>query len=226
MEWSVDPRNPAEVFACAGLAHLAWREDRAARAGFARVGDGWRFRAPDLSAAFGRLAGAAPGETAEGLRLGGIELDWWREWGLNPGLKLWAGRQRALTVHRSLAEAAGAGDPADWPAFAAPAGGRLNLDLAGSWNALELGWSPNEHTNIRVRCRPWTELLASIGLQAFPVRGGAAEGFLYGLWRPAPLPAALAAFAGRGRQEDRLARYRTRVGWAGSNKLLRLAAPA
>ena len=50
MEWSIDATNFAEVLACAGLAHLAWRRDRHARTGFS-AGDGGavRFVAPELA---------------------------------------------------------------------------------------------------------------------------------------------------------------------------------
>ena len=49
MEWRIDPENPAEVLACAGLAHLAWRSDRHARTGFVFDDDGEvRFEAPQL----------------------------------------------------------------------------------------------------------------------------------------------------------------------------------
>ena len=39
VEWTVDARNPGEVLACAGLAHLAWREAPGAETGFVRAGD-------------------------------------------------------------------------------------------------------------------------------------------------------------------------------------------
>ncbi len=97
MEWHIDPRNPGEVFACAGLAHLAWRANRRLKTGF-ESNDRFRFVTPDLSAALDRLAEASLEETEDRLRFAGVELDWWRDWGLNPGLKNWAGQQSALTV--------------------------------------------------------------------------------------------------------------------------------
>ena len=72
--------------------------------------------------------------------------------------------------------------PTGWLTCAAPAAGRLYLDPAGTWDALSLGWSLKEHHTIRMSCRPWIELLASIGLQAFPVPGHRARGgFHYNL---------------------------------------------
>ena len=50
--WPIDPRCPAEVLACAGIAHLAWREDRSARTGFVSDTEGGvRFVAPEVSCA-------------------------------------------------------------------------------------------------------------------------------------------------------------------------------
>ena len=173
MRWRIDATNPAEVLACAGLAHLAWRADRNARTGFvAGDGGGVRFTGPELA----ELSGPLELERVEGdgVRLGGVELDWWLPWGLNPGLKTWSGRQTGWTVHRSLRQAAGRSLPGAWLTFEAPANdrlkGRLGLDPASNWTALELGWSANEHSSVHVCCRPWVELLASVGLQAFAVR--------------------------------------------------------
>ena len=46
--WPVDPGNPGEVLACAGLAHLAWRADAQIPSGFVRGrGGGLRFVVPD-----------------------------------------------------------------------------------------------------------------------------------------------------------------------------------
>ena len=225
MEWPVDPRNPGEVLACAGLAHLAWRSDPDSRTGF-EPGDPCRFVAPDLAASFDGLTGASPEETEDGLRLAGIDLDWWREWGLNPGLKTWAGQQTALTVHRNLFRAASGSGPADWLDREAPAAGRLNVDTAGSWNALDMGWSLNEHAHVEMLCRPWLELLASVGLQAFPVRGNKSErGMEYGLWRSAPFPVAVAAFGGRRASVRAMDRYRAPTRKSGSNTILGVASP-
>lgn len=227
MEWIIDPRNPGEVFACAGLAHLAWREDRTAETGFDRDGRRCRFVAPDLSAPFDRLAEASLDETEDSLRFAGIELDWWREWGLNPGLKNWAGQQSALTVHGNLARAAEGSNPCDWLDRAVPATGRLNLDTLGTWNALNMGWSLNEHDEIKMLCRPWVELLASIGLQAFPVRGRRSEGgFEYNPWRSAPLSSAVAAFGGHGSGIYSMRGYVSNTAKSGSNTMLCAATPS
>ena len=141
MEWHIDPRNPGEVFACAGFAHLAWRADPKQKTGF-ESNDRFRFVTSDLSAVLDRLAEASLEETEDGLRFAGVELDWWREWGLNPGLKNWAGQQSALTVHESLLRAAEGSRPADWLTHAAPTTrptqSRHRRDLERSAYGLEL----------------------------------------------------------------------------------------
>lgn len=226
MEWCIDPRNPGEVFACAGLAHLAWRANPESKTGF-DPNDRVRFVAPELSSLFDSLAAASLEETEDGLRFADIELDWWREWGLNSGLKNWAGQQSALTVHRSLRAAAEGSRASDWLAHAARATGRLNFDTMGTWNALNMGWSLNEHRETTMLIRPWVELLASIGLQAFPVEGERSRsGFKYSLWRPASLPSAAAAFGGHGPAVYSTNRYRSLTAKSGSNTMLCLAAPA
>lgn len=227
-EWRIDPRNPGEVLACAGVAHLAWRADREAETGFAMDRDARvRFVAPDLPVLRGgpgEMSLKAETDTSQGLRLGGIGLDWWSPWGLNPSLRNWAGNQSAWTVHRSLRRAAGDSSPSEWLTFSAPARGRLYLDPAGTWNSLGLGWSVNEHPELRMGCRPWVELLASIGLQAFPVASDRARAeFAYSLWRPAPLPLAVAAFGGPWSRAYALERYRVATGRTGPNTILRRA---
>ena len=198
MKWNIDPRNPGEVFACAGLAHLAWRANPEAKTGF-ELNERACFIAPDFLASLDLLGDASLEETESGLRFADIELDWWQEWGLNPRLKNWAGQQSALTVHTSLLCAAEGSSPSDWLAHTTPTTGRLNLDTRGTWNALNMGWSLNEHREAEMLCRPWVEFLASLGLQAFPVEGHRSEGgFKFSLWRLTSLPSAIAAFGGHG----------------------------
>ena len=225
MKWPVDPRNPGEVFACAGLAHLVWRTNPEWQTGFV-FEDRCHFIAPDLSTPFCELAGASLEKTKDGLRIADVALDWWREWGLNPELKTWAGQQSAWSVHNNLLCAAEGSEPDDWLIVTAPTSGRLNVDALGSWNALSMGWSPNEHGHVKMLCRPWLELLASIGLQVFPVRGRKSEaGFVYNLWRPASLSGAVAAFGSRKPTVYSLQQFRTATGKSGSNTMLTTAHP-
>ena len=222
MEWRIDPTNAAEVLACAGLAHLAWRADATARTGFVERSRGVRFTAPEVA----ELSRPLELEAMEGdaVRLGGLELDWWRPWGLNPGLKTWSGRQTAWTVHRSLGEAAGRAPPGEWLTFTAPARGRLGLDPRGTWDTRRLGFSLNEHPDFRMCCRPFVELLASAGLQAFPLRRSR-NGYRYRLWRPAALPAAVAAFGGRGDCVHSVGGYQGKTDRNGRNTVFQRARP-
>ena len=226
MQWRIDPTNPAEVLACAGLAHLAWRADTTARTGFVASSGGVRFTAPEVA----ELSRPLELEAMDGdaVRLWGLVLDWWRPWGLNPRLKTWSGQQTAWTVHRSLGEAAGQSAPGEWLTFEAPANdrrkARLGLDPVSNWTTLELGWSPNEHSSIHVCCRPFVELLASVGLQAFALRRSG-NGYRYRLWRPAALPAAVAAFGGRGDCVHSLGGYQGRTNRNGRNTVFRKARP-
>ena len=222
MEWRIDPTNPAEVLACGGAAHLVWRADGAASTGFVARSDGVWFTAPEVAA----LSRPLELEAMEGdaLRLGGVVLDWWRPWGLNPRLKTWSGRQTAWTVHRSLAEAAGRSAPGEWLSFTAPARGRLGLDPSGTWDTQRLGFSLNEHPELKMCCRPLVELLASTGLQAFPLPRSSG-GYRYRLWRPAALPAAVAAFGGRGDFVHSLCGFEAKTNRNGRNRLFRRARP-
>ena len=226
--WPVDPTNPGEVLACAGLAHLAWRAQPNAATGFVRARDGGvRFVAPDaVPAPHG--ARAWPLERIEGppherLRFAGVTLDWWCPWGLNPWLKTWAGPQSAWTVHHNLHRALGHVPASEWRRHRAPvAGGRLGVDPDGTWDALELGFSLAPHRAMRFEARPWVELLASVGLQAVGVartRGG----LRYRLWRVAPLSLARAAFAGAAPDIETLGTYRATTAKSGANTVLRRA---
>ena len=233
--WPVDPCNPGEVLACAGLAHLGARADAGALSGFVRARDGTvRFVGPDArhvlpaAVALERIAGPPH----ERLRVAGVVLDWWCPWGLNPAVKLWSGRQSAWTVHRTLVDALGCWGASDWRALTAPvSGGRLGLDPESAWRALALGWSfdlqATYHRALRLRCRPLVELLASIGLAAFPLAGHRRRGGLrYRLWRPAPLAVAVAAFADRSSSVHALGRYHVPTLSSGRNTQLGRASPS
>ena len=230
--WPVDPGNPGEVLACAGLAHLAWRADAQISTGFVRArGGGLRFVVPDAMP-LPEGAGAWPLEPVEGppherLRFAGVALDWWCPWGLNPGMRSWAGAQSAWTVHRNLHRALGRSSPLEWHVHSAPAaGGRLYLDPRSSWDTLELGFSLNAHRPLRMHVRPWVELLASVGLQAFPVPGHRARGgFRYRLWRTAPLTVARAAFSSPAPTVETLGAWHVRAAKSGANTVLRQAQP-
>ena len=226
--WPVDPANPGEVLACAGIAHLAWRARAQAPTGFVRARDGGvRFAAPDavplLDEARAWALERIEPPPHERLRLAGVTLDWWCPWGLNPSVKTWAGPQSAWTVHGNLHRALASSHPREWLGHRAPVdGGRLGLDPASAWDALELGFSLSAHRSMRVTARPRVELLASVGLQAFGL-ARARGGFRYHLWRVSPLPVARAAFAGAAPDFETLAAYRVATAKSGANTVLRRA---
>ena len=220
----VDPANPGEVLACAGLARLAARIGPEAASGFVRHSDRWHFEIPfDLHLL--RRIDTSPLTVADDqLQVDGLRLDWWQEgWGLNPEFKFWAGQQTPQSVLNHLLRASRNADPRDWQVHLAPTSGRLGVDPLGAWDSLELGWSINEHKDFRQLCRPCVEWLAFIALQCFPVRGDRHHGFRYHLWRPARLELAVLAFAGSGRHA--LHGYRAETDKSGSNTYLKTATP-
>ena len=89
--------------------------------------------------------------------------------------------------------------------------GRFGFDPGPAWNALDVGFSPNEQ-GIEVESSPATELLAAVGLQRFrPVMSDNHDRFDYFTWHsPYPPPVAAAAMAGAIR-DCRTFRYRTSV---------------
>lgn len=221
--FSIDPCNPGEVLACAGLAALVARTEPGATTRFKRSGRGWVFELAFPEQKIASLSDLEAGDD-DSLLLGDIRLDWWqRGYGLNQPFKFWAGQQTAKSVVTNLLTAARDGHPRDWLDFQAPTTGRLGVDPQGSWSALELGWSPNEHKDIQYLCRPFVELLAFVGLQHFPVQGQRDTGFRYSLWPDVPLQLAVLAFAGSSIHS--LGCWQTQIGSAGSNKILKTALP-
>lgn len=73
-------------------------------------------------------------------------------------------------------------------------GGRFGFDPAPAWNALDVGFSPNEQ-NMQVESSPAVELLAAVGLQRYrPRMGDDRDSFTYATWG-APLPPSVASAA-------------------------------
>ena len=75
--------------------------------------------------------------------------------------------------------------------------GRFGFDPGPAWNALDVGFSPNEQ-GISVESSPAVELLAAVGVQRFRPRMGESRDFFdYSTWG-IPLPPAVAAAAAAG----------------------------
>lgn len=215
---AISPANPGEVLACCGIAVLAARHQPEAITGFVRDGARTLFRTPDVD-----LHVIAESDHSESsiLGLGDVDLDWWQPWGMNPEMKIWAGNMTAPKIVQNLLHALRPPSNAGWLDREEPVTGRLDVDPRGTWNALDLGWSINEHKEANMLCRPWVQLLAMVGLQEFPVRGNRQDGFMYSLWRPAPHLVARMAFAGHGHHV--LADCLAKTDRNGSNSTLRLA---
>ncbi len=130
------------------------------------------------------------------LSVGTTTLDWWLDefWSENSTLKLWAGNQSSWQIWTKLCELLPARTEAatifEWAEMAK---GRFGVDPRSAWEALDLGYSPNEQ-NHSVRTYPAVEILAAIGLQGFRPKGSRRTGLGYCVWL-VPLPAAVARSA-------------------------------
>ncbi len=121
-----------------------------------------------------------------------MTLDWWLDefWSDNSKLKLWAGNQSSLQIWTKLCELLPSkADTATIFDSAEMAKGRFGVDPRSAWEALDLGYSPNEQ-NQPVRTYPAVEILAAIGLQGYRPRSSGRL-LRYHLWL-APLPATVA----------------------------------
>jgi CRISPR-associated protein Csx14 len=71
--------------------------------------------------------------------------------------------------------------------------GRFGFDPGPAWNALDVGFSPNEH-NLEVESSPAVEMLAALGLQRFrPLMNDSRDAFDYFTWHTLYAPAVAAA---------------------------------
>jgi CRISPR-associated protein Csx14 len=103
--------------------------------------------------------------------------------------------------------------------------GRFGFDPGPAWNALDVGFSLNEH-GVEVESSPATELFAAVGLQRFrPVMHDGRDGFDYFTWHNACSPCvAAAAMAGAIRNRQTL-RIRASVTTRGQYAALGFAYP-
>ena len=218
--FQVDPRNPGEILACAGLAWLADHSQPGIPSGFILNNGRCTFEISFPAEAINEIIRSVPEEQGNAVVVGRLRLDWWRfGWGLNPAFKFWAGQQSARSVLTNLVNASREGDPTQWSTYMAPTTGRLGVDPRGTWDSLSLGWSINEHSSIQYLCRPYVEWLAFLALQVFPVQGDRSSGLRYHLWQSAPLTLATLAFAGVTRHS--LSGYIAEIDSSGSNKTLK-----
>jgi CRISPR-associated protein Csx14 len=142
-----------------------------------------------------------------------LRLDWWLDsyrGGDKSELKVWAGQQtpeRNINGLRAIWREIIRRNPDEiatcklfsqrWPMT-----GRFGFDPSASWEAIDVGFSPDEQ-QIGVLTSPATEILAAIGLQRCrPLRDEKRRGrwFIYRAWaEPVEIAVAPAAMAGAGR---------------------------
>ncbi len=215
LEVILDPLNPGQFFACCGLFETIVLEEPHALARFEL--DASRPRAAqfsvstsiELKSVLARLRGANaefPDKEVEaairpatisynGIRM---ELDWW----LDPfreksgNLKCWAGQVTTANLFSELLpmldETSQGADLFNRPRMAKA---KFGVDPRSAWNALDFGFSPNEH-GADAATFPAVEVLAAIGLQGFRPKADRRDGVTYALWQE-PLPAAVARVAFR-----------------------------
>lgn len=142
-----------------------------------------------------------------------LRLDWWLDAygeGDKSELKVWAGQQTPERNVNGLRGAwrdslARAPDMSVKQFFSQrwPTTGRFGFDPSASWEAIDVGFSPDEQ-GIPVLTSPATEILAAVGLQRcrpLPVEGKR-RWFTYHIWQqPLEIALASAAVAGVGNQK-------------------------
>lgn len=199
----MDPRNPGHFFACAGLLELAGLGEAEDRVGRFVVDDGRPREARfELEADEGELRGRLRAlrecepefEEHENatvrparLRLAGygeLGLDWWldefREKAVS--LKCWAGQVTTGNLFGELLPLVVA--EANWGDLFYRPGltkAKFGVDPRSAWNALDLGFSPNEHGRDAATFAA-VEALAAIGLQTFRPDVRSRRGVGYSLW--------------------------------------------
>jgi CRISPR-associated protein Csx14 len=213
----MNPLNPGQFFACCGLLELVTLDNVGALSRF--VLDAFRPRAAEfiietqhnhcisLTEVLTRLKEAHadyPDENIEpavrpvSIPYSGTSLilDWWlnefRDGTKN--LKCWAGQVTTKNLVSELLTlldyADTAGDLFDCSSMAKA---KFGVDPRSAWNALDVGFSPNEHGRDSATF-PAVEILAAIGLQGFRPKAERRDGVCYCLWQT-PLPAAVARLA-------------------------------
>jgi CRISPR-associated protein Csx14 len=210
----MDPLNPGQFFACCGLLELADLEQPGALSSF--VLDASRPRAAcfTLETAAGLRSVLERLKTAQAeyeehpkepvrpavIPYNGerIVLDWWLDEFRHDtvNLKCWAGQVTTKNLFSELLPLLDVSCSGD-EVFERPAmtKAKFGVDPRSAWNALDFGFSPNEHGRDAATF-PAVEILAAIGLQGFRPNADRRAGVFYGLWRT-HLPAAVARMAFR-----------------------------
>jgi CRISPR-associated protein Csx14 len=122
----------------------------------------------------------------------------------NPPWNFWSGQQTSFRIWRDLRAALAVQLPSilsdnlqNLFAHRVPLSGRFGFDPDAAWNALDLGFSPNDQ-KMDVASSPAIELLSAIGIQRFRVATKVKnQSFVYATWGE-PLAPSVAAAAASG----------------------------
>jgi CRISPR-associated protein Csx14 len=136
----------------------------------------------------------------------------------NPPWNFWSGQQTSYQIWSSLREALlqqmslwKTETPKNFFEFRKLISGRFGFDPGAAWNALDVGFSPNDQ-KMKVASSPATEMLAAVGIQRFrPVMDNRRESFVYSTWSQPFAPAIAAAAMAGAIQAKSSTRYQCRV---------------
>ena len=158
-----------------------------------------------------------------------ITIGHWADGSSRDDFKLYAGNRSALKITQSMLASIRqlwndrrADMVSDPFGTTCPIRGSFNFDARCAWEAIDLGYSPNDHGQ-KVLGSPAVELLAAWGLEhARPTRvpGVQRRVYRYSAW-PVPLPPILARPALGGVFDNANGRsFRLRLGLSGKNKVV------
>lgn len=198
----MDPLNPGQFFACCGLLTLIDLHEPEAPARFELDPAGPRVAefvvecSVPLAEVLSRLKTAQPGFPDDGIEAAirpaaipydgrWIALDWWLdEFGDKTlSLKCWAGQVTTRNLFSDLLPMIDeSSSGANLFERARMSKSKFGVDPRSAWNALDFGFSPNEHA-ADAATFPAVEILAAIGLQEFRPDAVRRDRVPYSLWR-------------------------------------------
>jgi CRISPR-associated protein Csx14 len=211
----LDPLNPGQFFACCGLFELLSREEPGILSSFVFEAQRPRManfcmqtsRGTDaLGILLRRLRSARvsfsdhPDEAVQPAVIdyanAKLTIDWWLDEfrDKTTNIKCWAGRVKTTLLFEDLMPRLDVESTCeDLFDRSAPTRKLFGVDPRSAWNALDLGFSPNEH-DVESTVFPAVEVLAAIGLQYFRPDSSNRDSVKYSLWKD-PLPASIARLA-------------------------------